>query len=278
MTDNAPIQRLVDIMAALRDPQNGCPWDLEQDFRSIAAYTIEEAYEVVEAIERSHWDDLKDELGDLLFHIVFYARMAEEQGLWRFPDVVNAVAEKLVRRHPHVFADASVEDAEAQTRAWETHKAAEREARAEQERRAPSVLDGIGALPGLLKAGKLQRRAARVGFDWDSIDPVADKVEEELNEVRAELDRGEAPDGRPVTPDAALEHELGDLLFACVNLCRHADVDPETALRGANRRFEQRFRYLEGVVTSAGGRLEETSAARLEGLWEEAKSVLSGKA
>ncbi|MGB0722261.1 MAG: nucleoside triphosphate pyrophosphohydrolase [Gammaproteobacteria bacterium] len=272
MIDDAPMQRLVDIMAALRDPRNGCPWDLEQDFRSIAGYTIEETYEVVEAIEREHWDDLRDELGDLLFHIVFYARMAEEAGLWRFPDVVEAVAEKLVRRHPHVFADAEVADAEEQTRAWERHKAVERLERADREGRAPSALDGIGALPGLLKAGKLQRRAARVGFDWSEIAPVADKVEEELNEVREELGRiGEA------RSHAALEHELGDLLFACVNLCRHADVDPETALRGANGRFERRFRHLEDAIISSGASLEETPQAEMERLWEAAKLALNDR-
>lgn len=265
------LQRLIDIMAALRDPQSGCPWDRQQDFRSITPYTIEEAYEVVEAIERGDLEDLRDELGDLLFHVVFYARMAEEQGLWAFRDVAQAVADKLVRRHPHVFGhvsgETSIGAAEEQTQAWETYKAAERRARAEAEGRAPGILDGIGALPGLLKAQKLQRRAARVGFDWPDIAPVADKVAEELEECREVLTD---PDRR-----RALEHELGDLLFACVNLARHARIDPETALRGANRRFEARFRYVESVFADQEGGLRAASAEAMDKAWEETKSQAS---
>ena len=268
--NDAGLQRLIDIMAALRDPRSGCPWDREQDFRSIAPYTIEEAYEVVEAAERGDLDDLRDELGDLLFHIVFYARMAEERGVWAFRDVAEAVADKLVRRHPHVFGEASgeaIDHAEDQTRAWEGHKAAERRAKAEAEGRTPGLLDGIGALPGLLKAQKLQRRAARVGFDWPDIGPVADKVEEELEECREVLTD---PDRRQ-----ALEHELGDLLFACVNLARHVRVDPEAALRGANRRFEARFRYVESAFAGREGGLQAASAEAMEEVWEEAKSRLA---
>ena len=261
--NESAVQRLIEIMAALRDPASGCPWDREQNFRSIAPYTIEEAYEVVEAIERGDLEDLRDELGDLLFHIVFYARMAEEQKLWAFPDVVKAVTAKLIRRHPHVFGETQIGDAKEQTVAWEQYKAAERRAKAEAEGREPGVLDGVGALPGLLKAQKLQRRAASVGFDWPTINPVADKVAEELEECREVL--------TDPARKRELEHELGDLLFACVNLARHADVDPETALRGANRRFEMRFRYMETALADRDGGLQAASPTAMDAAWEEAK-------
>ena len=263
--NDAAIQRLVEIMAALRDPQSGCPWDLAQDFHSMAPRTIEEAYEVVEAIERDHLDDLRDELGDLLFHIVFYARLAQERGLWAFQEVAECAVSKLIRRHPHVFGGEKIHDAEAQTQAWETHKAAERKASAESEGRKPSILDGIGALPGLLKARKLQCRAAQVGFDWPRIDPVLDKVSEEIKEIREVLSQDGSAE--------ALEHELGDLLFACVNLARHAGVEPEAALRGANRRFERRFRYVESMLGHRKGGLESASPAEMDQVWEQAKSM-----
>ena len=259
----SPIHRLIDIMEALRDPASGCPWDREQTIRSIAPHTIEEAYEVVEAAERGDLHDLRDELGDLLFHIVFYARLAEEQGHWNFQDIAAAVAAKLIRRHHHVFGDARIADAAEQTQAWERHKAEERRAKAAGEGRTPSVLDGIGALPGLVKAQKLQRRAARVGFDWPEIGPVADKVAEELEECREALTN---PDDVP-----ALEHELGDLLFACVNLTRHAHVDPEAALRAANRRFEARFRDVEATFADREGGLQAASLDAMEAAWEAAK-------
>ena len=263
--NDAAIDRLMEIMTALRDPESGCPWDLAQDFHSIAPYTIEEAYEVVEAIERGHLDDLRDELGDLLFHIVFYAHLAQERGLWAFQEVAQSAAAKLIRRHPHVFGGEKVHDTETQTQAWEARKAEERKARAESEGRNPSILDGIGALPGLLKARKLQCRAARVGFDWPRIDPVLDKVCGEIGEIREVLSQ----DG----PTEALEHELGDLLFACVNLARHAGVEPEAALRGANRRFERRFRHVESVLGHRKGGLESASPAEMDQAWEQAKSM-----
>lgn len=237
------IETLRDIMAALRHPETGCPWDREQNFASIVPHTLEEAYEVAEAIERGDMAELRDELGDLLFQVVFYARLAEEQGEFDFDQVVEAIVDKLVRRHPHVFADAQVADAESQTRAWEAQKARERAARpaAQGEVEGSSTLAGIAlALPGLTRAVKLQKRAARVGFDWPSVRPVMDKVREELNELQAELDEG--------AEHARLEEELGDLFFACTNLARHLRVEPETALRQANRKFERRFAQMEAMA------------------------------
>jgi ATP diphosphatase len=259
-----PIDRLMAIMARLRDPERGCPWDREQDFRSIAPYTIEEAYEVADAIERADMGGLKDELGDLLLQVVFHARMAEEAGLFAFDDVAAAIADKMVRRHPHVYGDVEIASVAAQNEAWEAHKAAEREARAEQGgAAADSVLDGVAlALPALLRAAKISRRAARIGFDWPDARAVIPKIVEEIAEVEAELDGNAAP--------AALEEEIGDLLFAAANLARKLEVEPETALRRATAKFERRFRAVEIL---AAERAVGRDLDALEALWEEVKSV-----
>ena len=261
------IARLLEVMAALRDPERGCPWDRAQTFETVAPYTIEEAYEVADAIERGDLDEgLREELGDLLFQVVFHARMAEEQGRFAFGDVVAAIADKLVRRHPHVFGGAEVRDAEAQSLAWEAHKAAEREARARAEGRAPSALDGVSpALPALTRAVKLQRRAARVGFDWASPEPVLAKVKEEVAELEHEMRSGAARE--------RLEHEIGDLIMACANLARHLGVDPETAVRKANARFERRFRAVEAALAARGRRPEEATLEEMDALWNEAKAA-----
>jgi len=264
MTD---IERLLEIMARLRDPEQGCPWDREQTFATIVPFTIEEAYEVADAITRGDMDELRDELGDLLFQVVFYARMAEEAGHFDFSAVVEAIVAKLTRRHPHVFGNARVDNAQQQTEEWERHKAAERAAKARGA--MPSVLDGVpAALPALTRAVKLQRRAARVGFDWRRLEEVADKVEEELQEVRAEIAEG---GGRE-----RLSHEIGDLLLACSNLARFADIDPESALREANRRFERRFHRIETGLAEQGRRPEQSSLEEMDALWRLAKEEETG--
>jgi MazG family protein len=256
---HSDIQALLRIMASLRDPAAGCPWDREQDFASIAPYTIEEAYEVADAISRGEMGELRDELGDLLFQVVFHARMAEEAGEFDFADVVEGIVEKMIRRHPHVFADDEVADAEAQTRAWEEHKAKERQAKGQHH----SLLDGVTlGLPALSRAQKLQKRAARAGFDWPEVDSVLAKIAEELDEVRAELASGD---------QLALQGEIGDLLFACVNLARHAGVDPETALRTSNEKFERRFRHIEQALRDAGKDIEQCPLEEMDALWDEAK-------
>jgi MazG family protein len=251
------MKRLLEIMARLRDPERGCPWDKVQNFRTIAPYTIEEAYEVAEACETGDAAALKDELGDLLFQTVFHARMAEEAGLFDFADVVDAISDKMIRRHPHVFGDTDIADADAQTVAWEETKAKERAAGG-----AASVLDGVGvALPALTRAEKLQKRAARIGFDWPDIPPVFDKIAEELDELRAEIGAGADP--------ARIEDEVGDVLFAAVNLARHLRIDPEQALRAASRKFERRFRGMEAAVPS----LKELSLDALEAEWHRVKAA-----
>jgi nucleoside triphosphate diphosphatase len=252
-----PIDRLIAIMARLRDPEHGCPWDREQDFATIAPYTIEEAYEVADAIERADMGALKDELGDLLLQVVFHARMAEEAGDFAFDDVAAAIADKMVRRHPHVFGDVEIASVAAQNEAWEAHKAAERAARGGAE----SVVDGVAlALPALLRAAKISRRAARIGFDWPDARAVVPKIAEEIAELEAELDA----DGSP----AALEEEMGDLLFAVANLARKLEVEPETALRHATAKFERRFRQVEALAAERGiGR----DLDALEALWQEVK-------
>ncbi|GMU42247.1 MAG: nucleoside triphosphate pyrophosphohydrolase [Lysobacterales bacterium] len=233
MVSRCTIDELLRIMARLRDPQGGCPWDLEQDFRSIAPYTIEEAYEVADAIERGALEDLCDELGDLLLQVVFHAQMASERGAFGFADVVAAICDKMVRRHPHVFGDETVDDAAEQTRRWEQHKAAERAARGDS-----SLLADIPrGLPEWLRARKLQKRAASIGFDWPGISQVLDKLTEELGELRAEIDAGAAR--------SKLEDEFGDVLFVLSNLARKLDIDPGSALRAANAKFERRFRWME---------------------------------
>ncbi|MEZ5463619.1 MAG: nucleoside triphosphate pyrophosphohydrolase [Lysobacteraceae bacterium] len=261
------IARLLRIMARLRDPDGGCPWDVEQDFDSIAPYTIEEAYEVADAIQRRDLADLRDELGDLLFQVVFHARMAEEGDHFDFGDVVAAVSDKMERRHPHVFGDADVADAEAQTAAWEEHKRREREARGEDH----SALAGIArGLPEWQRAIKLQKRAARVGFDWPGPGPVFDKLVEEIGEVRVEFDAVAQDDS-----DAAksrLEDEIGDLLFVAANLARHAKVDPGAALRRANAKFERRFRRMEQLAASDGIDLSQLPLQAQDAYWDRAKA------
>lgn len=260
---------LIEIMARLRNPDGGCPWDVEQTFATIAPYTIEEAYEVADAIARGDMDSLKDELGDLLFQSVFHARMAEEAGHFAFADVVGAVCEKMVRRHPHVFGGAVVEDAAAQTKAWEDIKAAERAAAmtgGTAEERPVSALDGVPpGLPAMKQAEKLQKRAARVGFDWTETKDVLGKIQEELGEVAEEF-QGDNTD------KSRLTDELGDLLFACVNLARKANIDPGTALRGTNLKFERRFRRVEALLAAEGRTPEQASLEDMETLWVRAKT------
>ena len=251
------IDRLLAIMARLRDPARGCPWDREQNFATIAPYTIEEAYEVADAIEGGNMTALKDELGDLLFQVVFHARMAEEAGLFAFDDVAEAIADKMERRHPHVFGDVDIASVAAQNEAWEAHKAAERHASGG----GASVIDGVAlALPALLRAAKISRRAARIGFDWPDARAVIPKLAEEIAELEAELDQGGDP--------AVVQEEMGDLLFAAANLARKLDVEPETALREATGKFERRFRRVEALAAERGigADLDE-----LEALWQEVK-------
>src|SRR5260370_29875880 len=257
-----PMARLLAVMAWLRDRQHGCPWDVDQTFRTIAPYTIEEAYEVADAIERDDLPALKEELGDLLLQVVYHAQMAHEAGTFGFADVAAAIADKMVDRHPHVFGDARVASAEAQTVSWEARKAAERAARKD----ASSALDGVArALPALLRAEKMQKRAARVGFDWKKTGPVIDKIEEELGELRAELAAG-------TVDQARLADELGDVLFAAANLARHCKVDPEAALRATNDKFERRFRHIERRLAEAGRKPADATLEEMEALWQEAKT------
>ena len=264
MSDAPDLMRLLDIMARLRDPERGCPWDRVQSFATIAPYTIEEAYEVAEACERGDAEALKDELGDLLFQVVFHARMAEEAGLFAFDDVARAIGDKMLRRHPHVFGDAVVADEAAQTVAWEAQKAAERRAKAAANGAAPSALDGVGpGLPALTRAEKLQKRAARVGFDWPDLPPILDKIEEEVGELREALAAGD--------PERIAD-EAGDLLFAVVNLARRARTDPEQALRAACRKFERRFRRVEGLLAASGRSPESASLEEMEAQWQKAKA------
>ena len=263
----AEVQELLDIMARLRDPERGCPWDVKQDFASIAPYTVEEAYEVADAVQRGDMADLRDELGDLLLQVVFHARMAEEAGHFSFADVVAAISEKMLRRHPHVFGDATVEDAEAQTLAWEEHKRLERQARGDAD---ASALAGIArGLPEWQRAVKLQKRAASVGFDWPGPTPVIAKLHEEIEEVRAEFESVAAGD------DAArdrLEDELGDVLFVVANLTRHGKVDFGAALGRANHKFERRFRRMEALAAAEGKTLAGQSLDALDTYWNRAKA------
>ncbi|MFP5373308.1 MAG: nucleoside triphosphate pyrophosphohydrolase [Gammaproteobacteria bacterium] len=274
--DQVPdVGELLRIMARLRDPDCGCPWDLQQTFASIAPYTIEEAYEVADAIDRGNLGDLKDELGDLLLQVVFHARMAEEAGAFGFGDVVAAIRDKMLRRHPHVFAGAAVEDAEAQTRAWEEHKRAERAAAGEAD---ASALAGIPrGLPEWQRALKLQRKAARVGFDWPGPEPVIAKLHEEIEEARAEFAAlAAAPDDPQAR--AAVEEEIGDLLFVCANLARHARVDPGAALRRANLKFERRFRAMEALAAADGHALADLPLEAQDRYWDRAKAAEKGAA
>jgi nucleoside triphosphate diphosphatase len=262
-TDAGEIERLLEVMARLRDPEGGCPWDVAQDFETIAPYTIEEAYEVEDAIRRGDLTALRDELGDLLLQVVFHAQIAREQGHFAFGDVVRAIFDKLVRRHPHVFGDARVESARAQSAAWEEHKAQERAAKG-----STSVLDDVPlGLPALLRAAKLMRRAARAGFAWETTQQALAKVEEELDEVRAELATGDR---------AALEAELGDLLIAAARLAQQLEVDPEAALRGATARFETRLRHVEAGLAAEGRGLADAELDELRARWQRAKREAPG--
>lgn len=246
-------------MAKLRDPDGGCPWDLEQSFATIAPYTVEEAYEVADAIERGDLEDLKGELGDLLFQVVFHARMAEEQGAFDFADVAQGIIDKMLRRHPHVFGEAEARTAEGQTQAWEVMKAQERAAKAKG-----GVLDDVPvALPGLTRAAKLTKRAARVGFDWPDAASVFAKLREETAELEAEVAAGDLAKAR---------EELGDLLFVVANLARKLDVEPEDAIRAANAKFVRRFAYIEAALAEQGRTPAESDLAEMDALWDAAKT------
>ena len=256
------LARLREIMARLRDPETGCPWDLEQTFATIAPYTIEEAHEVADAIERQAWDELKGELGDLLFQSVFHARMAEEAGLFDLNDVINAISDKMLSRHPHVFGDASRDKSAAQQTAdWEAMKAAER---------GPArVLDGVAlGLPGLTRAVKLQKRAARVGFDWPSTDEVVAKIAEEAAELVEACDQ---------LTETEVTEEFGDLLFVMANLARHLNVDPEAALRAANAKFTRRFARIEDWLAEDGRSPAQSDLAEMDALWNRAKAEEKGR-
>jgi ATP diphosphatase len=259
MTTSPDLQRLLEIMVRLRDPVSGCPWDVAQSFKTIAPYTIEEAYEVAEAAELDDAPALKDELGDLLLQVVFHSRMAEEAGCFAFNDVARAIGDKMVRRHPHVFGDEAIASAAAQTVAWEDQKATERAAKG-----AASALDGVGVgLPALSRAAKLQRRAARIGFDWHDAEPIFDKIAEEIAELRGAMAEG----------PARIEDEIGDLLFSVVNLARRLETDPEQALRGACRKFERRFRRVEERLHAQGKVPGAASLDEMETEWQWAKSA-----
>ncbi|MGE0113511.1 MAG: nucleoside triphosphate pyrophosphohydrolase [Steroidobacteraceae bacterium] len=274
MNDSAPphdMQRLIDLMATLRHPDRGCPWDKEQTFASIAPYTLEEAYEVADAIERADAPALKEELGDLLFQVVFHARMAEEQGSFAFGDVVQGICDKMENRHPHVFGTERIATAEQQTVAWEAHKKRERAVKQATGQTAmqPSVLDNVPvSLPALTRAAKLGKRAATVGFEWPDVQGALDKAEEELHEARAAIAAG--------ISQTDIEDELGDLLFCLVNICRHMKVDPETALRKTNLKFERRFRHVETRLREQGRELTEATLAEMDGYWDEAKRIERG--
>jgi len=272
MTPARDISRLLEIMAALRTPKTGCPWDLEQDFCTIAPYTIEEAYEVADAIARHDLDDLRDELGDLLLQVVFHARMAEEQGAFDFGGVVEAIIDKMVRRHPHVFGDARGLSADAVTDLWHDIKAQEKAAKAAKAAKDPQGHEGALAgvpvtLPALTRALKLQQKASKVGFDWNDPRAVLAKIREEADEIEAEIDAGQK------TKAAA---EVGDLLFAVVNLARHLDADPEAVLRATNQKFERRFASIERALAARGKTPGEAELAEMDALWDAAKAAENG--
>ena len=262
--ENTEISRLLDIMAKLRDPDTGCPWDIEQDYASIAPYTIEEAYEVADAIAQKDMEKLKDELGDLLLQVVFHAQMAEEDGLFTFEDVAKIISDKMVRRHPHVFADVTADTADDVLKNWEDIKAEERAEKEPADKNATSQTESVLAdvalsLPALMRAEKLQKRAARVGFEWDDISGVFDKMEEEISELRA-ADTAEN-----------IEEEIGDILFCAANLARWHKVDPEAALRATSAKFEKRFHYIEDALAARGKSPAESSLQEMDALWNEAK-------
>ena len=264
MSHTYSMQDLLVLMQQLRDPENGCPWDKKQTLQSLTAYTIEEAYEVVDSIEQNDLSGLKSELGDLLFQVVFYAQLAQEQGLFNFQDVVSTISEKLVRRHPHVFAGKEFTDSAAVSANWEAEKAKERQ---EKDAQATRILDVIPHnLPALMRANKIQKRCATVGFDWHELPPVIEKIHEELDEVMAEINRADYD-------KAALGEELGDLLFANVNLVRHLGFEPEKILRAGNHKFERRFRAVEHIIQSQGRSVKECSLDELEAVWQQVKQL-----
>ena len=252
--------RLLEIMRALRDPDGGCPWDIEQNFKTIAPYTVEEAYEVADAIERENWDDLKNELGDLLLQTVYHTQMAEEEDLFSFSDVVNQISEKMIQRHPHVFGNENRnKTASQQVKDWESIKADER-----LKKNQAGILDDVALnLPALVRSLKLQKRAARVGFDWPKISQVLDKIDEETKELI---------EAKKTEPQERISEEFGDLLFSIVNLGRHLKVDPEEALKQTNRKFITRFNFVESSIRSQGKKIEDTSLEEMEALWQQAKN------
>ena len=262
----AQLIRLLEIMAQLRDPATGCPWDVEQTFATIAPYTIEEAYEVADAIEAGDMAGLREELGDLLLQVVFHARMAEEDGQFDFDAVAGEIADKMVRRHPHVFGDTKFDDLDAQKTNWEAHKTAERAAKANSLGHRPSVLDGIpSAMPALMRSEKLGKRAARVGFEWPDVSGALEKLDEELLELKDEMAAESDPE--------RIMDEVGDVLFSVVNVARHLGVDPEAALRHANAKFEQRFHAVEESFVTAGENIAEATLEEMEMRWQTAKKA-----
>ena len=272
MKPSREITRLIEIMAALRTPKTGCPWDLEQTFKTIAPYTIEEAYEVADAIERNDTADLKDELGDLLLQVVYHARMAEEQDAFSFGDVVEGISKKMIRRHPHVFGDEIAKNAGDVKGLWEKIKAEEK---AEKERLKGILADVPVALPALTRAIKLQDKAAKVGFDWPGLIPVFDKVKEELAEFEEvaffTAPSDSSPGSRPEGADDAIKEEFGDLLFVLANVARHLKIDPEACLRGANQKFVRRFGHIETRLAERGSSPAQSSLDEMDALWDEAK-------
>lgn len=260
MANSPPLDQLLTIMARLRDKEHGCPWDIEQTFATIAPYTVEEAYEVADAIERGDMGDLREELGDLLLQVVFHSRIAEEADLFAFDDVAQAISDKMIRRHPHVFDDANYRDVAEQTRAWEETKAAERAAKG----KAESLLDDVPrGLPALTRAVKLTKRAGRVGFDWPSTTEVLAKLKEEISELEVEIEAGDL---------AKCRDELGDVLFVIANLARKLDIEPEDALRSSNAKFARRFSYIEQTLAAAGSSPAQSNLDEMDSLWNEAKA------
>ncbi|EPE98573.1 nucleoside triphosphate pyrophosphohydrolase [Rhizobium grahamii] len=272
MEASKDISRLIKIMAELRNPETGCPWDIVQTFETIKPYTIEEAYEVSDAIERNDMDDLCEELGDLLLQVVFHARMAEEAGEFSFGDVVEAITRKMIRRHPHVFARSEADTPDAVKKQWDDIKQAEKRERAERRAKRGITEDFragfLGSVqrsfPALTEALKLQERAAKVGFDWSAPEPILDKIEEEIGELRVALAEGD---------QAKVRDELGDLIFAVVNIGRHVKADPEDSLRGTNTKFRRRFNHIETILDAEGGTLEAASLERMEEIWQAAKAI-----
>ena len=267
------LEELLNVMTMLRDPEHGCPWDKKQTFSSIVPHTIEEAYEVADAIEQNDFNELKNELGDLLFQVVFYAQLAKEQDYFEFDDILTALTDKLKRRHPHVFSDAKFKDDEAITQNWEAEKEKERSAKAKLNGLSKSILDNIPrTLPAMSRAYKIQKRCARVGFDWETVPPVIDKINEELDEVLFELQRDDLTED---AKQARIEDELGDLLFANINLIRHLGAEPENVLRQANHKFEMRFKKIEEHLAKSGNTVEECELDTLDALWNKVKEQSS---